>query len=232
MKIGALMSRTLKSIISVRPIAELGLIIAGVLIALAVDAWWQDMQSASLEKQVLGSLLSELKEVSKTTGALFERNAVLVKQAQYLVENYPASMAPGQVVEIAALFSSLPYDLQLRTYEELNNSGQFHILSDRQLRLQLTEFDARARMLLGYESQMQVQWNETARPVLYRTISLGGVTTTHEVRSDITNSDQQEFRNVIADRRNFTMVHTALLKSVLPLLSDIEERIAEAIRHE
>jgi hypothetical protein len=130
------------------------------------------------------------------------------------------------------MFFSLPYDLQLRTYRELNNSGQFNLISDRELRLLLTEFDARARMLLGYEGQMQVQWNETARPVLYRTISLGGLMSTHAIRSDLTNSDQQELRNVIVDRKNFTMVHSSLLRSLLPLVSDIEARIGASIRSE
>ena len=226
------MKQSLKALVSVRPIAELSLIIAGVLIALAVDAWWQDMQSASLEDQVLRSLLGELEEVSETTEALFKRNTRLIEQAQYLIDNYPSSMAPGQVVEMAAMFSSLPYDLQLRTYEELNNSGQFRIISDRKLRLLLTEFDARARMLLGYESQMQVQWNETARPVLYRTITLGGVTTTHAIRRDVTDSDQQELRNVIKDRKNFTIVHSSLLRTLLPLVTDLEASIAESVRQE
>ena len=220
---------SLKTLTSVRPLAELALIIAGVLIALAVDTWWEGLQSASLEEQVLNSLLSELEEVSETTGALFQRNARLIEQAQYLIDNYPASTAPGGVVEIAAMFASLPYDLQLRTYEELNNSGQFQIISDRDLRLLLTEFDARARMLLGYESQMQVQWNETARPVLYRSISFGGVTTTHLIRSDLSPSGQEELRNVIADRRNFTMVHTSMLRSLPPMVSALEEKIAAQI---
>ena len=143
------MSR-LKSLFSLRPVAEIGLIIVGVLLALAVDAWWDEMQDAALEAQVMRSLLSELAIVSKTTSTLIERNSLMIEQARRIAED-PGALDSDVQLDLGILFASVPYDLRLRTYDELNSSGRFHILSDRELRLLLVDFDAKAEVLVGYE---------------------------------------------------------------------------------
>lgn len=221
------MSR-LKSLFSLRPVAEIGLIIVGVLLALAVDAWWDEMQDAALEAQVMRSLLSELAIVSKTTSTLIERNSLMIEQARRIAED-PGALDSDVQLDLGILFASVPYDLRLRTYDELNSSGRFHILSDRELRLLLVDFDAKAEVLVGYEQQMQIQWNRTARPVLYRTTSFKELGTPHVVLPNLSDLGKQELLNVIVDRGNFTMVHRRMIQEFLSIISKLENRIASIL---
>lgn len=223
-------------------VAELAVIVAGVLIAFAVDAWWERVQNQELEKQVLQSLADELAEVSESASALIERNDQIIEQAQQVTQENTAQLKELSILQIAKLFASVPYDLRLRTYDELNSTGQFHVLSDREFRLLLTEFDAQAKALLGYERQMQIQWNETARPILYRLISFDAVgapfeeqssqRSEHLLRSELGDEDVMELRNVIIDRANFSIVHRLLLQRTIPLITELRDRAGAALTSE
>ena len=213
----------LRSLFSLRPVAELTLVIIGVMIALAVDAWWDDRQDAKLEVHALRSLLSELSVASAPAQGLIERNTRMIERASRITDN-PTALVPGVKLNLQALFASVPYDLRLRTYDELNNSGQFHILSDRELRVLLTDFVAMAKAIVGYEQQMQFQWNRSARPILYRTTSFGGLGADHRVLPDLSAAAKEELRNVIIDRSSFAVVHGSMVEDFLPLIGELESR--------
>ncbi len=149
---------------------------------------------------------------------------------------------------MANLFSTIPIEPRLPTYDELLSSGQVHLLSSRDLRLLLTEFDASARLLAGYSAQMANQWNETARPVLYRamtfeempvptptmgvlTIDSAGRAPATPTALDLAGSEillDPEVRNAVFDRGAFASFHLRYVRE----LEGLVERLATLVDDE
>ncbi len=219
----------LRSTVS-RLVAELAVIIAGVLIALAVDAWWESVRDSELEREALSSLAFDLTNAAEQVTTLISRDKAIVEQATQLLEGGLGPLRGLTNESMRNLFATVPYELRLRTYDELHSIGRLRLFSNRELRLLLTDFDAKAQSLIGYERQMERQWNQTARPLLYRTISFELIFTDQDraiqssgtATNDPPESDLFDLRNAMTDRANFATVHGRLLGRIAELLTKIQ----------
>lgn len=215
-------------------VAELTVIILGVLIALGVDAWWERIQNEQLELQVLSSLQTDLAAVEGLVNALAKRDLRIIERANQLTNTEPMPFHDQRTGDLAKLFATVPRDLRLRTYDELHNTGNLQVISNRDLRLLLTDFDALARTLAGYDKQMEVQWNETARPILYRTYSFDQIQLEGESRPrrqapiEASELDLFELRNAIIDRGNFAAVHLHITQDLSELLKQLQGQTTAA----
>ena len=128
----------------IRLTAELAVIVVGVLIAFGVEAWWSGIQDRRLEREVLESLSTDLATVVDQVAGLIRRDSSIVSRADGFAVADADVTADSVYSLISGLFATVPVEPRLRTYDELVSSGQFHLLSNRELRLLLADFDASA----------------------------------------------------------------------------------------
>jgi hypothetical protein len=153
---------------------ELLVIVAGVLVALAFDAGWDRLQDSESETIALESLAQDVAGARALLDDLRLRDSTTVSLADRLLA-FSAVPADTLLQLMVFLFNTTPVDVRLRTYDELLSTGRVQLLQDRELRLKLTEFDAATRSLESFSSQVETQWSQTARPLLYSFIDWDGI---------------------------------------------------------
>ncbi|MFT5435108.1 MAG: hypothetical protein ACI9OJ_005825 [Myxococcota bacterium] len=225
--------KTSRTRVAGRLFSEFLVIVLGVLIALAVDAGWDRRQDREIERASIQSLVNDLDRADSLLTAAAQRDSVIIRRADSLLA---FSVVPGDafVSLISGIFDTTPVDVRLRTYDELLNTGRLQLLRDRDLRLTLTEFDAAARTLSDYSTQVDIQWSETARPVLYRSVDWDGIAALQgrvwgEPGPDLelpgpeqTVRLEAELRAAIRDRRALAAVRSSWF---IAAASDVLERL-------
>jgi len=198
-------------------LAELLVIVTGVLLALAVDAGWDRFQDRRFEAASLESLAVDVAEAQALLAESARRDSTMIARADRLL-SFSTVPEDTLVSLVRGLFSTTPFEVRLRTYDELLSTGRVQFLRDRELRLTLTELDAAARVLSSYSSQVEVQWAELARPVLYRSVDWDGFAAISPVfwgepgpdfaspGRDVSVRLSPEFRAVVRDRRTMLYV--------------------------
>ena len=209
-------------------LAELVVIVVGVLIAIAIDAWIQNLQDSELEQEALASLLTDLERAEEIANEMVQRDEAIINAAIEATENGALGLRGQRGSGLQALFATVPSTLRLRTYDELTATGNLRLISDRELRLLLTDFDSQARTLEGYDNQLETQWNETSRPLLYKVIQFELFRFNEEPRTNneefMQPADHElvEMYHAIIDRGNFAAVHLGRTQELLALISELQ----------
>ncbi len=140
--------------------AELVLVVAGILIALAIDGWVEDRRERDAEIEYLELLLRDVREIEKEAGTQlqFEHDQVLTATAAYsLLESAnPAENAADIGVAISALTMRRTVNLGSATYEQMVSSGHLQLIHNRELRDQLVRHFAnmrRSEQIFGKNNQ-------------------------------------------------------------------------------
>ena len=213
-----------------RVVVELTVIVIGVLVAIAIDSWWQGVQDQELELEALSSLETDLDSAEYLLKWMVQRDKKIIKAATQLTQDGALSLRSQRGSELNPLFHTAPRVLRLRTYDELNETGNLRLISNRELRLLLTDFDSQARNLAGFDRQMEIQWNQTSRPVLYRVFSLElfeymkKPRLSNEGLMQPTELDLLEMYNAIVDRANFASSRLFIVESLLSVLVQLQEQ--------
>jgi hypothetical protein len=124
---------------------EAAAIVASILLAFAIDAWWQDRQTRIEEQEVLAGLRAEFlanRELLSRHLADNLKGLQSLEDIVLLIENGQSGDAKSTV--FAVLFemgSPLTTDLGNGTLNALLNSGRVEILASRKLRTMLTAWD-------------------------------------------------------------------------------------------
>lgn len=137
-------------------LTELLLIVAGILIALAVDSWWQQRQDRETERSYLSALQSEL-EVNRAEfeGHLQQLDADIAStnRALQLFRTYPAGAPP-----IDSLHAALRPLITIRTIapsraalDDILQSGGLQYITSDILRRAIANYEQQ----LDYDVQMQ-----------------------------------------------------------------------------
>ncbi|MDH5590773.1 MAG: hypothetical protein OEZ65_10320 [Gemmatimonadota bacterium] len=223
------MTDSFRSSVAPRLLAELGVIVLGVLLALGVDAMWERRGELILEESVLASLAEELRLLDQQLDSLERRDSLIVHRADaFPLQSDDVSLDSVSAL-VAEMFSTVPREPFLPTYDELVSTGNLRVLSDRSLRLLLTRFASEARTLTGYTQQMDTQWNVTARPVLYEAVAWPANPGAREPRvwteraPRLAPEELDRLRNVVRDRRGFANVHWRLVRSMRDLVTELVE---------
>ena len=137
--------RTAENISWPRIIAEGLAIVASILLAFGIDAWWQDRQTRFEEQQILQGLKEEFVSVHKVLTDHMAQHLGRVQSLEKLlieIENGPSDDA-GPIVELALLemVSPTTSDLGNGTLEALLSSGRVEILMNKTLRARLAAWN-------------------------------------------------------------------------------------------
>ncbi len=137
-----------------RLIAEGGAIVVSILLAFAIDAWWDDRQERVEERQILQDLEEEFSLIRDT---LTRDSNVHLWQLQNLeeflrkIDAGPLEVTPDQVSGVVEdLLSPRTSDISNGTLHALLGSGRLEIISRRTLR----------EKLVGWESAIEEVWDD------------------------------------------------------------------------
>lgn len=140
-----------------RAAGELVLIIAGVLVALAVNTWWQGRQDRSREQAYLAQLLEDTRENERRLGAaLAEETRTLAAEKSLLYALRSPAPIPSDSTAAWGRAGPLNYSdprLLLGTVTALQQSGDLRLIGDDRLRV----------AIIGYAGGVDKDWEEFSR---------------------------------------------------------------------
>ena len=120
-------------------------IVASILLAFAIDAWWQDRQDRSDEQEILAGLKSEFVANLDTLTrhlAYTRRDVQTLENIVTLIESNQSSNANSIVLEtFIEMTTPATTDLRNGTLNALLSSGRLEILQSKKLRILLAAWD-------------------------------------------------------------------------------------------
>ena len=125
-------------------LAEFLVVVAGVFVAMLLNAWYQDRTDDHSKLQYLGLLARDLQDSIQSMG---EAQRFEEKQSEDAVLLYQALSAPTLPADTRPLSTAVSHLSQRRTlllksttYDDLVNTGHFHLIDDATLRDQIADF--------------------------------------------------------------------------------------------
>lgn len=124
--------------------AEIAVIVAGVLIALTLDSWWQGRQDAASERSYLVLIVRDLDQMEADLEELVEFESRMVEHGlrayRVLSAKVASDEARAQVSEsLAQLLNRRTMSVTDATYRDLLSTGGLRLVRDRELRDRLGE---------------------------------------------------------------------------------------------
>jgi len=179
-----------------RALGEIGIVTIGILIAFALDAWWDDRSMARREQVHLRALASDFQQNVTEIKRLIELEQTIVASSQELLLRARKGATDSQdplSKLVADIFSSARFEPVMGAYEALVNSAGLTLIQDDALRGALAQFAAKVEDKY-FESWSTEQYLAFAREFGGR-IVLGF----HETQTEA--GREQEFREMLQDPR-------------------------------
>ncbi|MDA0379036.1 MAG: hypothetical protein O2899_06050 [Bacteroidetes bacterium] len=131
---------------------ELAMIVTGILVALAINTWWQGRETAQREQSYLADLVLDFEENAlRLEEAIKEADEVL-EASQILLGLHSA--AAGRAIGTDSLnyllqtLSILPtFQPVTRTWDDILGAGELQTLSNPELRMLLADFESQMRLV-------------------------------------------------------------------------------------
>jgi hypothetical protein len=129
-----------------KALGEIAIVTAGILIAFALDAWWDNRATAEREQIHLRALASDFQQNVELLRVLIKTEDDVMSGSRALLELAEAQepIERKTLVELMGrVFNSNRYEPVMGAYEALVNSGGLMLIRDEPLRAALAEFAAR-----------------------------------------------------------------------------------------
>ena len=129
-----------------RPLGEIAIVTVGILIAFALEAWWDGREKAAQEQVHLRALASDLQQNIAALQMLIEQEESVMSGTQELLKRARAQQSEdtASLEELFnQVFNSARFEPVMGAYEALVNSGGLTLIRDEALRAALAEFAAK-----------------------------------------------------------------------------------------
>ncbi len=125
---------------------ETAIVTVGILIAFALNAWWEHRNELREEEKYLRALDGDFKQNVEQLKSLIGHSQQVSASSLGILKIALGDRPPENVhVELNRVFSSRRFDPVMGAYEALVNSGGFDVLSDDELRAALASFAAQVK---------------------------------------------------------------------------------------
>ena len=150
---------------------EAAAIVVSILLAFAIDAWWNEQQERAEEREVLESLYAEFEANREEAAAVISFHDREIQSIETLMELTQDEILalPAETVEVmvSSFAMARTFDAVRGSIDALYSAGKLGILRDRELREALTTFvitveDAVEDAIYMGQSSITV-WNEIVR---------------------------------------------------------------------
>jgi len=138
-------STNLRSL-TVRSMVELAIIIVGVLLALAADDWWTNLEEQAEEAEILEAMTQDLVATQELLENQLNEQVEILEDLKALSEGSTGRAARTEDAVFAEMLHNGVWELvtltvQMSTYDEIQNSGRMRLINDPELRRALAEYD-------------------------------------------------------------------------------------------
>lgn len=215
-----------------RRLGEIAIVTAGILLAFALDAWWDNRATAEHEQVHLRALASDMQQNVGALDILVSMEERITANSQALLNIAPRMRTqPTRAVRplIEQVFNSSRYEPVMGAYEALINSGGLTLIRDEKLRAGLAEFAASVR------GQYAEHWSEEHYLAFAREYG-GRMLLAAQQPEEL--KAEQEFRRMLGEprfvehlamryysERDLTRKYRALLGKAQTLLAQLREQI-------
>ncbi len=150
--------------------AEVLLILIGLLIAVAVDSWWDERVERSEELDNLQSLKTDLISNRKTLEVVIQRTRKIIEKGKALHSDINSGILGSSSKEInqnIGNFYNIPsFYPTTGTYDEMIGEGNLQHIQNRNLRIMLTQYTKIFDEVKDYTSNQWTNWEFTQAPYL------------------------------------------------------------------
>ena len=149
-------------------IGEIGLVVLGILIALGINNWNEERKKRAVEYQYLISLQNEFKQNLEGIAAVDSLKKTQVAACEILLKNaHPerSGLTEEQfTIQLENGFKNFyRFYPAIGTVQEMINSGSLSLLSNRELKIKLTQWQLRLEWLKEAESESRAISDELLR---------------------------------------------------------------------
>jgi len=221
-------------------VAEVTLIILGILGALAVDSWWDERAKREAEIDYLESLRADFIATRDSLNTEIEWEQRLIGDGKDIHANIASGLtqlSPAEFLQKISdfyWFSLWEWEPITATYNELVGSGRLEYIQSRTLRIMMGEYVRRVERLIDYRGRQISEWQLSHRPFVYKHVIVSdlGWAGDYQPVSPFENSyselESKEFWNLISDWMGW---HNTILTNYQRILED-GEAILELINSE
>ena len=125
---------------------EAAAIVASILLAFAIDAWWAEIQEREFERETLVSLLEEFQDHSDELTGTRRGHSAMFSSVDELITYVKTGVNPSDQYSIDRLMSFLtvPWttDFGSGVRDALISSGRLEVISDKVLRYEVAEWSS------------------------------------------------------------------------------------------
>jgi hypothetical protein len=128
--------------------AELIVVVAGVLIALSAQRWWQAREDSARESAYMTQLVSDIRQTEAQVAAIDSASLPALMSSANLLRGYRARVKPPRDSLLLWASSSVSYNRVLpvmATAEALISTGDVRIVSDDSVRMAIYDYVAASR---------------------------------------------------------------------------------------
>lgn len=192
-------------------IAEVALIILGILCALAVDSWWEDRSKREAEIDYLESLKADFISIRDSLYEEIEWEKHRINDGKEIhanIESGLTRLAPEDFIQIISDFywwSGWNWEPVTGTYEELIGSGHLEYIQSQALRIKLGQFVHLVDQLKVYRGIQVSTWQTAHRPFFYEHLIvsdmdyMGDYRPVSPFKNDLDALNSKEFWNLVSD---------------------------------
>jgi len=224
-----------------RPVAEILIIVVGVLIALGVDNWNDNRIDRNLEAEYLARLTEDLQyNIQRSTGMTetLDRKVELLKQVGEITVHEFQSDPDSAVyaLRFGAQFGWALPEFRTGTVEELQSTGNLGLIRDVRLRAALNYYDVRYRSLIetiearmtGYPSYVYSLLPDFEDSLVDS--SLPSQQLSSQSIDEIAGEIQTvEFRRLLNQERNYAAHAARRIREIQALSEDTLESLTEEL---
>jgi len=149
-------------------IAEVSLIMVGILGALAIDSWWDERAERAAEGEYLQSLKADFEANREELKANIETRRGLInigKEIHSIIQSDLTRIQQKEITEkLGQFYWVYRWGPATGTYDEMMGSGQFSYIQNRELRIKLSKYEKLLEVTRSSEQAMLTDWDSEQGP--------------------------------------------------------------------
>ena len=192
-------------------IAEVALIVLGILCALAVDSWWEDRAKRAAEIDYLESLRADFISTRDSLGKEIEWEKQRIGNGREIHANIASGLtrlSPGEFIQNISDFywwSAWEWEPITATYDELIGSGHLEYIENQALRIRLGQFVHLLGQLTEYRGIQVSAWQSAHQSFFYEHLVVSDMQWSGDYRpdapfeNDFSALNSKQFWNLVSD---------------------------------
>lgn len=208
-------------------------IVASILLAFTIDAWWNNREESRRTRQYLSALDGEFSQA----GAEMDEQLLDHERQLIAIDSLLVRLAEGRgdiwplIEELRAVYVYGPYH---PVFEDLANSSSVELLDSPELRFELLRYGQTRDFLGVISAREQRLWEELMQPFLFQNTDTALYSEAHPVQPRFEDGAEvlyqsRYFQNLLLRRRSVIASQLGLDQDVRESIVRVREEIAASL---